>query len=205
MTEEWNKAAISAVTEDFETRGANTDHIDLRLWLRMMALQKMIVNELRRRLRASSGMSLSRFDFMSQLDSTKVGMRMGELSDRLMVTTGNITGLADELEADGLIERLADPSSRRASLVRQTPKGRKQFRAAAKAHEAWIAEFFSVLSKKDKKILLELIGSQKAFVLSRIQGDASTTEKSQRGQQSARSKSLRSVGSRPRGRALRAS
>lgn len=150
--------------EDYETRGAHIDHQDLRLWLRMMALQKLIVNELRRRLRASFAMSLSRFDFMSQLDSTTTGMRMGELSGRLMVTTGNITGLTDELEVDGLIERMADPTSRRASLVRLTAKGRKQFRAAAKAHEAWITEFFSVLSQQDKKTLLDLLGSQKAFV-----------------------------------------
>ena len=50
-------------------------------------------------------MSLSRFDLMAQLDATKVGLRMGEISNRLMVTTGNITGLTDELEADGLVKR----------------------------------------------------------------------------------------------------
>jgi DNA-binding MarR family transcriptional regulator len=205
MTGTRDLAAIAVVTEDFETRGANIDHIDLRLWLRLMALQKMIVNELRRRLRLSFGMTLSRFDFMSQLDSTRTGMRMGELSDRLMVTTGNITGLADELEADGLIERRVDPSSRRASLVSLTSKGRKQFRAAAKAHEAWIAEFFSVLSREDKEILLELIGSQKAFVVSCIQGAASTSKKSQRGPRGIRSQSLRSVGHGRRTRVLQAS
>ncbi|MCC6778012.1 MAG: MarR family transcriptional regulator [Hyphomicrobiales bacterium] len=159
------QSSPTVTTEDYETRGAHIDHQDLRLWLRMMALQKLIVNELRRRLRASFTISLSRFDFMSQLDSTKTGMRMGELSGRLMVTTGNITGLTDELEIDGLIERMADPTSRRASLVRLTAKGRKQFRTAAKAHEAWITEFFSVLSQEDKKTLLDLLGLQKAFVV----------------------------------------
>ena len=156
------------VTEDFETRGADTNHQDLRLWLRMMALHKLIGNELRRRLRLSFGMSLSRFDFMSQLEANKTGIRMGELSSRLMVTTGNVTGLADELEADGLIERAASPRSRRVFLVRLTAKGRTQFRAAAKAHEAWIEEFFAVLSQKDKKTLHEILGSQKTFVLSRV-------------------------------------
>jgi DNA-binding MarR family transcriptional regulator len=51
-----------------------------------------------------------------------------------------------------LVERAADPHSRRASLVRLTPKGRKLFRAAAKANAAWIAEFFSMLPAKDKKM-----------------------------------------------------
>ena len=62
-----------------------------------------------------------------------------------------------------------DPHSRRASLVRLTPKGRKLFRAAAKANAAWIAEFFSVLSTKDKKMMFEFFGAQKAFLLTRIQ------------------------------------
>ncbi len=168
MVASHGNAVIAALVDDFETRGADIDHQDLRLWLRMMALQKLIVNELRRRLRTSFAMSLARFDLMSQLDSVRSGMRMGELSDRLMVTTGNITGLVDELEADGLVERMADPSSRRASLVRLTPKGRRQFRAAAKAHEGWIEEFFSTLSQKDKKLMFDIIGEQKASVLARI-------------------------------------
>lgn len=170
-------AAIAALADDFETRGAEVDHQDLRLWLRMMALQKLIVNELRRRLRTSFSMSLARFDLMSQLDSTRTGMRMGELSDRLMVTTGNITGLVDELETDSLVERMADPSSRRASLVRLTPKGRRLFRAAAKEHEAWIAGFFSALSQKDKKLMFDIVGAQKAFVLSCIQETAGPSRK----------------------------
>src|SRR5262245_32278722 len=127
-----DNAAASEPLDDLETRAALTDQLDLRLWLRMMAVHKLITNEARRRLRASFNMSLSRFDLMAQLDATKVGLRMGEISNRLMVTTGNITGLTDELEADGLVERSVDPTSRRAFLVRLTPTGRKAFRAAAK-------------------------------------------------------------------------
>jgi DNA-binding MarR family transcriptional regulator len=164
----------SAALDDFETRAALTDHQDLRLWLRMMAIHKLINNEARRRLRESFRMSLSRFDLMAQLDAHKNGLRMGEVSNRLMVTTGNITGLTDELEADGLVERVADPRSRRALLVRLTPKGRKVFRAAAKANERWIAEFFSVLSAKDKKIMFDLFGTQKAFILTCMQRPART-------------------------------
>lgn len=176
MTEARANKSSLVVPNDFEARSVDVEQQDLRLWLQMMALHKAITSELRRRLRASFGMSLSRFDFMSQLNETRDGLRMGEVSARLMVTTGNITGLADELEADGLIERMADPSSRRACLVRLTAKGRAEFRAMAKAHKAWIVEFFSIISQKDKKMLLELVGSQNAFVLSRIQGAANPTK-----------------------------
>jgi len=159
---------VYSLMEDDETLdGGEVDHQDLRLWLRMMALHKLILNELRRRLRTSFGMSLARFDLLSQLD-VRTGIRMGALSDRLMVTTGNITGLVDELEADGLVERTPDPESRRALLVRLTPKGRKQFNAAAKRHESWVKEFFSVLTDKEKKLLFDLVGTHKAFVISTI-------------------------------------
>ena len=164
-----NNGALDLHIDDLETRGAASGHGDLRLWLRMMAVHKLVTNEARRRLRIAFNMSLSRFDLMAQLESTRAGLRMGEISNRLMVTTGNITGLTDELEADGLVERAADPRSRRASLVRLTPKGRKLFRAAAKANAAWIAEFFSVLSTKDKKMMFEFFGEQKVFLLTRVQ------------------------------------
>ena len=121
--------------DDFETRGIGSDHGDLRLWLRMMAVHNSSPTKRRRRLRTSFNMSLSRFDLMAQLDSNSAGLRMGEISNRLMVTTGNITGLTDELEAEGLVERSADPHSRRALRVRLTHKGRTAFRAAAKANE----------------------------------------------------------------------
>jgi len=167
-----NNGGLNLRVDDFETRGAASDHGDLRLWLRMMAVHKLVTNEARRRLRASFNMSLSRFDLMAQLDANSTGLRMGEISNRLMVTTGNITGLTDELEAEGLVERSPDPRSRRALRVRLTPKGRRAFRAAAKANENWIAEFFSVLSAKDKKAMFEILGAQKAFLQTRAQQTA---------------------------------
>jgi DNA-binding MarR family transcriptional regulator len=170
-------AALELPPGDFETRGASTDHLDLRLWLRMMAIHKLISNEARRRLRASFGMSLSRFDYLAQVDGAATGLRMGEISSRLMVTTGNITGLTDELAADGLVERSVDPQSRRAYVVRMTPKGRRAFRAAAKANEGWIEEFFSVLSAKDKKLLFDILGIQKEFIASRVQRPGPSTAK----------------------------
>jgi DNA-binding MarR family transcriptional regulator len=126
-------------------------------------------------------MSLSRFDYLAQLDGAATGLRMGEISSRLMVTTGNITGLTDELAADGLVERSVDPQSRRAYVVRMTPKGKRAFRAAAKANEGWIEEFFSVLSAKDKKLLFELLGVQKEFIASRVQRPGATAAKGKAG------------------------
>ena len=92
---------------DLETRGMRAAHGDLRLWLRILTIHKLINNEVRRRLRDNFGMSLSRFDLLAQLDGRTEGMRMGELSKRLMVTTGNITGLVDELVGHATCKAMA--------------------------------------------------------------------------------------------------
>ncbi|MFV0281909.1 MAG: MarR family winged helix-turn-helix transcriptional regulator [Rhodoblastus sp.] len=159
--------------QDLETRvreagGDGARPGDLRLWLRILTIHKLVNNEVRRRLRENFGMSLSRFDLLAQLDGRPEGLRMGDLSRRLMVTTGNITGLVDELVADGLVERLADPSNRRASLAAMTARGRRIFDAAAKTNEVWIAELFSGLSDADKAAMFDMLGRQKADISSRL-------------------------------------
>jgi len=156
-------------TRGLEASGARARAGDLRLWLRILTIHKLINNEVRRRLREKFGMSLSRFDLLAQLDGRTDGMRMGELSKRLMVTTGNITGLVDELVAEGLVERLPDPTNRRASLAVMTVKGRKLFGAAAKANEAWIADMFAGLSAPEKAAMFEMLGRQKADIAARLQ------------------------------------
>ena len=158
---------------DLETRGSHARHGDLRLWLRILTIHKLVNNEVRRRLREKFGMSLSRFDLLAQLDGRPEGMRMGELSKRLMVTTGNITGLVDELVGEGLVERLPDPTNRRASLAAMTAKGRKAFGVAARANETWIAEMFAGLGAADKAAMFDMLGRQKADIAARLR-DAET-------------------------------
>lgn len=161
------RAELVAVS-DFETRGSQAPHGDLRLWLRILTIHKLVNNEVRRRLREKFGMSLSRFDLLAQLDGRPEGMRMGELSKRLMVTTGNITGLVDELVAEGLVERLPDPTNRRASLAAMTARGRKLFDAAARANETWIEEMFAGLTTAEKAAMFDMFGRQKADIAARL-------------------------------------
>ena len=80
----------------------------LRLWLRMLSITKIISHEIRRRLRNEFQATLPQFDLMAQLYREREGLRLGELSRRTMVTNGNVTGLADRLEADGLIVRAVE-------------------------------------------------------------------------------------------------
>ncbi|MBI1771966.1 MAG: MarR family transcriptional regulator, partial [Burkholderiales bacterium] len=93
---------------DMESRLTQDDHQSLRLWLRMLSCTVMIEGEIRSRLRSEFGITLPRFDLMAQLERHPEGLRMGELSKRMMVTGGNITGITDQLEQEKLVTRVAD-------------------------------------------------------------------------------------------------
>lgn len=150
---------------DAETKASERpgDHKEeLRLWLRLFSSKTLIESEIRRRLRDTFEITLPRFDLMAQLDKAPAGMKLGELSQRLMVSNGNVTGLVDRLLTQGLIDRQAAPNDRRAQLVKLTAEGRRTFRTMASAHEEWIAEIFADLSPEEIKTLMRLLGKIKS-------------------------------------------
>ena len=146
---------------DLEAR-AHAEHPDeLRLWLRLLTCTQLIEKQVRTDLREQWGTTLPRFDLMAQLEREPEGMRMNELSRRMMVTGGNITGITDQLVAEGLVERMDVEGDRRAYLVRLTPQGREQFNTMARQHEQWIVEAFATLGERDIATLYRLLGKVK--------------------------------------------
>ena len=149
---------------DAETKVSESpDHHkeELRLWLRLLATTTFIEREVRGRLRERFQVTLPRFDLMAQLDRAEQGMTLGELSRRMMVTNGNVTGLADRLVTEGLLSRRTAENDRRTHLVQLTEEGRRQFRKMARAHERWIADMFAGLSPDDIGRLMILLGKAK--------------------------------------------
>lgn len=121
----------------------------LRLWLKLLKASKLVEEEIRRRLRRECDWTLPRFDVMSALYSAENGLRMSDISKRLRVSNGNITGIVDKLTAEGLALRVAVPGDRRANLVQLTPAGRKVFETHAAAHETWINDILGGLDGDD--------------------------------------------------------
>ena len=164
----------STIPLDAETKVGErpADHeAELRLWLRLLTCTTLIEGQIRSRLRASFDMTLPRFDVMAQLDRTPSGMTLGELSQRMMVSNGNVTGLVERLVAQGLLERRASPHDRRAQLVSLTGDGRRSFRAMARAHENWTAKIFSDLSPTDIDALMRLLAKAKASARKAVSGE----------------------------------
>jgi DNA-binding MarR family transcriptional regulator len=155
------KALDAAEVIDLETRLTQDHHQSLRLWLRMLSCTTMIEDEIRGRLRSQFGITLPRFDLMAQLQRHPEGLRMGELSKRMMVTGGNITGITDQLENEKLVMRVPDPRDRRANSVKLTTAGRRSFEHMAVVHEGWIAELLAGLSVGRKAEMIELLSHLK--------------------------------------------
>jgi DNA-binding MarR family transcriptional regulator len=157
--------ASSSMTQvDLETRVTEQDHQALRLWLRLLSCTVRIENHVRGRLRQDFGTTLPRFDLMAQLERCPGGLRMTELSQRLMVSGGNITGIADQLEREGLIARTFDPSDRRASTVKLTEAGLRRFHEMAASHEQWIVELLGGLSAAEKQTVFGMLRKLKAHL-----------------------------------------
>jgi DNA-binding MarR family transcriptional regulator len=146
---------------DAETRAHDDHHVSLRLWLRMLACTTQVENRIRQKLQSTFQTTLPRFDLLAQLERSPEGLKMRELSQRLMVTGGNVTGITDGLEKEGLVVREVDASDRRVFRVKLTAEGRKQFNRMAAEHERWVIDLFGALSAKQKKQLVELLGELK--------------------------------------------
>ena len=146
---------------DMEARGHSEHPEALRLWLRMLTLTQLIEKQVRTQLREQWGTTLPRFDLMAQLERKPDGLKMNELSRRMMVTGGNVTGITDQLVAEGLVERVDVEGDRRAFRIRLTPRGRVLFGEMARQHESWIVGAFDSLSPAEAQVLHQLLGKVK--------------------------------------------
>ena len=153
---------------DQETRVHAGDHEALRLWLRLLTCTSLIESTIRAELRAEFDVTLPRFDLMAQLYRHPEGLKMGELSQRLMVTGGNVTGIAGQLETEGLVMRAAHTEDRRSSVLSLTPAGRRSFAKMAARHEEWVAGMMDGLTEAERQTLQILLGRLKSAVSSAV-------------------------------------
>ena len=150
---------------DREFIARRDDHRALRVWLRLLTCTQMIERVVRSRLRERFSTTLPRFDLMAQLERTPQGLKMNELSRLLMVTGGNVTAIVDQLEHEGLVERLDEPDDRRAFRIRLTRSGDKTFAEMARAHESWVVELLAGLSGRERDELLKLLAKLKSHAM----------------------------------------
>jgi len=125
-------------------------HPGLSAWIRLIKAYNLVLRKARSRL---TECTLSQFDVVAHLVREKNGMTPVELSRRLLVTAGNITGLIDRMEKSGLVERRRHAGDRRTIKIHLTGKGRKLAERVIPRHSADIESIFMVLSDAEKNQL----------------------------------------------------
>ncbi|MBX9989173.1 MAG: MarR family transcriptional regulator [Phreatobacter oligotrophus] len=124
----------------------------------------MIEREIRRRLAERFQMTLPRFDLLAQLDKSPEGMTLGEISKRMMVTNGNVTGLVARIAEQGFVERRRDATDGRAQRIVMTAEGHEQFTRMAREHGAWVRELLAGLDPTEREVMMGLLAKTKAGV-----------------------------------------
>ncbi len=158
-------AAETIEKADYETTAREDDLMDLRLWLRLLTCSTLIEGRVRRNLREVFATTLPRFDILAQLDRAPTGLTMGELSRRLMVSSGNVTGVINHLVSEGLVDRRPGSRDRRVQVVCLTAKGRKNFARMAKVNQDWMTGLSDGLNRTKTRELFDLLGELKQSVL----------------------------------------
>ena len=121
-------------------------------WMRLMRVYHKVDRRSAERLKGW-GLSVAQFDVLARVGAAE-GRTQQELADSLVVSKGNVCQLLDKMEGRGWILRVQEGRANRLFL---TDEGRRLFEDVVPAHEACIAERFSVLSEADQARLHELL------------------------------------------------
>jgi DNA-binding MarR family transcriptional regulator len=139
-----------------------TDTRELRVWLRLLSCTNLVLHRLRRNLKDGFSVTLPRFDLLAQVARPPLGITLGELSRRLLVTKGNITDIVIRLEKEGLIERRKDEADGRIQHVYLTDAGEEMLEEMLVAHNQWLKELMRPMSDEEKDALMDALGVLKA-------------------------------------------
>lgn len=134
----------------------------------MITCSTLVEKEIRNLLRENHGVTLPRFDLLAALDREPQGLTMGDLSKKLLVSNGNVTGIVERLQKEGLVQRQASESDRRTFRVYLTDRGQVIFQKLAKQHESWIDDLLGDLEEQDVHALSALMDKLKTSLKFKI-------------------------------------
>lgn len=84
-------------------------------------------------------------------------LSLTDLSARMSATNSTVTGIADRMERDGLVERVRSETDRRVIRIRLTDKGRELASQIPIASMALFADALRSLDEKDRRDLTRIL------------------------------------------------
>ena len=126
-------------------------------WKGFLLTHERIWRELETRL-APLNVSMAEYSVLALLgEAGRGGMRMSELAERSLMSSGGFTRLADRLERRGIIERRRSAADGRGFEAVLTNEGRRQLRKAWRQQHGDLRElFFDRLDDDDLRHLADI-------------------------------------------------
>jgi DNA-binding MarR family transcriptional regulator len=103
-------------------------------WESILRVHALLLPRLERTVFAESGITLTWYDVLLELNAAGGQLTMGELGDRVALSRSRASRVVDELVGAGLVAREPNPGDRRSSFASLTAEGRKRFLAVAKVY-----------------------------------------------------------------------
>lgn len=118
---------------------------------------------------AEHGLESWEFDVLATLRRSGAPhrLRVGDLVDSMMITSGSMTHRVDRLEERGLVRRVPDPDDGRVVLVELTPAGRDLIDEAVAAHVANESRILADLTPDERELAAEVLSR----LLLAVEGD----------------------------------
>ena len=137
------------------------NHLDLKT---MIILNKAIhtIRPFENQAAKQHKLTPTQFSVLETLYS-KGNLRIQDLIDKMLATSGNMTVVIKNMIRDGWIFRTCDPSDRRSFLVGLTPEGRSKIEVVLPNHIQNIQHVFSILTEQDKEDLIRILKKFKSL------------------------------------------
>lgn len=107
---------------------------------------------------AAAGLSMAKAGLLRSLAQAGQPLALSDLAERSQCVRSNITQLVDRLEADGLVQRVADPQDRRVRRAALTAAGEAAAASATQITEAMERRVAEALSLADATDLIQALG-----------------------------------------------
>lgn len=112
-------------------------------WRAMLMAHSRALRAIEADLQAAGTIPLTWYDVLLELRAADGELRMQDLGERVVLSRTRVSRLVDELQTEGLVERVADPDDGRAVLAAITTAGRDALRAAAPHYLSGIERHFT--------------------------------------------------------------
>ncbi len=141
--------ALPATETDRDTRAA------LKLWVVLTRAQRAMADRSRRNIE-SHGLSATEFAVLEVL-LHKGPLPIGEVGERILLTSGSTTYVIDKLEERGLLRRRRCLTDRRVQYAELTKEGSERIAGIFPDHAEAMREAAGGLSAEEKERAIELV------------------------------------------------